>query len=137
MTKKEFITKQQEMTRFGNKRMIVWLIVLFGGIICGIPISDYIEKHELPRWCGAVVGIGLFVFLLGNLALLIWFAKRQQKRFGGICSSCGKAFRPSIAIACGNCSQCGEPVFHDGAGVAPASPPSSRESDPTLGPKAG
>jgi len=116
MTKQEIICRQREMERFGNKRMIGWLVFFFGVIFSGWPLSSYIERHEELTWIGPVLGICLFVFLLGNVALMLWFTKYQQRRFGISCPSCGKSiigFDAKIAIATGNCGQCGARIFND------------------------
>jgi hypothetical protein len=114
MTKQEFISKQRTMEQNGNKRMMGWLLLFFGVLLGGIPFSHYIEAHPEKTWIGPLFGMGAFLFLLANLALLTWFTKHQQKRFGVSCPKCGKpiiGFNVKIAIATGNCGNCGEPVF--------------------------
>jgi len=119
MTKQEFITKQREMTRGANKRSVIWIVFFFGGLLGCAALSGYIDRHaEEYRWIGAAVGIGLFVFLIGNVALMLWFGVRQQRRFGHRCPHCNKAlvgFGVQLAIATGNCGHCGERVFSDHA----------------------
>jgi hypothetical protein len=116
MTKQEFISRQKAMTQSSNKRMIGWLVVFFGVLLGGVPLSRYVEQHEELTWLGPVFGIGLFVFLIGNLPLLAWFAKRQQRRFGIYCPSCGKplvGLSAQVVIATGHCGHCGESVFSE------------------------
>jgi ribosomal protein S27AE len=115
MTKQEFISKQQTMNKAVNKRLAFWLVFFFAALLSGIPLSDYIERHEQNyRWIGAVSGIALLAFLLANVAAMAWYGLRQQKRLGHRCPRCGKAligFLVQIAIATSNCSHCGERVF--------------------------
>jgi hypothetical protein len=116
MTKQEFISRQKAMTQYANKRLTGWLILFFGVLIGNIPLTRYVETHERLAWAGPLFGVGLFVFLIGNLCLLAWFSKGQQKRLGLSCPSCGKAVmgvRAQIAIASGNCGNCGEKVFSE------------------------
>lgn len=114
MKKSEFISRHRTMEQRGNKRMIGWLVLFFGVLIAGIPLSRYTEAHPEMTWIGRLLDIGLLIFLLANFALLAWFTKHQQKRFGISCPGCGKpimGFNVKIAIATGNCGNCGEPVF--------------------------
>jgi hypothetical protein len=117
VTKQEFITRQQEMTRGLNKRLVLWLVFFFAALLGCIPLSRYIERHEQDhRWISAAMSIGLLVFFLGSLVLTLWYAARQQRHFGHRCPSCKKAlvgFGISLAIATGNCGNCGERVFSD------------------------
>jgi hypothetical protein len=102
------------MEKSGNKRMIGWIVLFFGVLLGSIPLSRYIEAHPEMTWIGPLFGIGLIIFFLANVSLLAWFTKHQQKRFGISCPGCGKpigGFNVKIAIATGNCGNCGEPVF--------------------------
>lgn len=119
MTKREFISKQQAMTRGVNSRLAVWMVFFFAALLSGIPIGNYIDHHsEDYRWLGTMFGIGIFVFLLANVGLLLWYGSKQQKNFGHRCPACNKALigmSAQLAIASGNCGYCGEKVFSDDA----------------------
>lgn len=119
MTKHEFIAKQREMTRGANKRSAISIVFFFGGLIGCAALSGYIDRHaEEYRWISAAVGIGLFVFLIANVALILWFGLRQQRSLGHRCPHCNKALvgiGVQLAIATGNCGHCGERVFNDDA----------------------
>src|ERR1035437_3835711 len=119
MTKQEFITRQQAMTRATNKRLGFWMVFFFAALCGCIPLSSYIERHEQDyRWIGTAFGIGLLTFLCTNLGLMAWYGLRQQRRYGHRCPHCNKSlvgFGAQIAIATGNCGQCGERVFSDQA----------------------
>ena len=120
MTKQEFITRQQALTRATNKRLGFWMVFFFAALCGCIPLSSYIERHEQDyRWIGTAFGIGLLTFLCANLGLMAWYGLRQQRRYGHRCPHCNKSlvgFGAQIAIATGNCGQCGESVFSDQAG---------------------
>lgn len=104
------------MAQSTNRRMAGWLVVFFGGLFGVIFLSSYMEKHENFAWVGPATVIGLFVFLFGNLALMVWFGKRDQRQYGHRCPSCGKpliGLSAQVAIATGNCGHCGESVFFE------------------------
>lgn len=117
MARRDFIHKQQAMTRQANRRLGVWGALFFAALFGMIPLTGYIERHEQDyRWIGTISGIGLGVFLLGNLALLLWYGTKQQKQFGHRCPHCKKAllgFMAHLAIATGNCGYCGTAVFEE------------------------
>lgn len=119
MTKQEFISSQEAMTRCSNKRAIIWVVAFFGALIGGGALIDQIEKRGSPAWASAVFLIGMLVVVFGSIGLLMWFVKREQRRFGLLCPSCGKPLVgvcSQIAIATGNCGHCGERVFSEGQG---------------------
>jgi len=116
MTKQEFMSKQKALVQNANRRLSWWLPVFFGLIFANIPLTRYVERNEELTWAGPALGVGLFVFLIGNLLFLAWFAKRQQKRFGLHCANCGKLLTGAsaqIAVASGNCGYCGERLFSE------------------------
>jgi ATP-dependent Clp protease ATP-binding subunit ClpA len=75
VNKQEFIARQTAMAQGSNKRSILWLIVFFGALLGGIPLSIYAEHHEELTWLGPAMGIlgnnyiGAEHLLLGMLAL--------------------------------------------------------------------
>jgi hypothetical protein len=105
------------MTRSVNKRLGLWLILFFAALLGCIPLLDYIDQHEQEYgWIAWVFGIGILLFLFGNLALMALYSIRQQKRYGHRCPRCNNAligFSVPLAIATGNCGRCGEPVLTD------------------------
>ena len=120
MTKQEFIARQREMMQNGNKRILIWIVLFFGGIFGCAALASYLDRHpEESLWIEAAVGIGLFAFILVNLGLMLWFGVRQQRRFGHRCPACNKALigvLVQVAIASGCCGHCGAKVFSSYAG---------------------
>ena len=111
MTKQEFMMKQQAMVRRGTICVGIGLAILFPILIGFVSLGRYVEQFH---WLNAAIPIGMLAVLLGSLALLGWFAARQQRHFGHRCPHCKKALTGSlarIAIATGNCGCCGEKVF--------------------------
>lgn len=116
MTKQEFITSQQRQTLAINRRLGIWMVVLFVGIMTMIPLGDYIEKKELNEPWAKNVSIFILLGLLTSFALLAWYAIRLQNRHSYHCPHCKKpliGLAANIAIASGNCGECGANVFTD------------------------
>ena len=117
MTKQEFITKQRAMVRRGTICGGIGVAILFPTLVGFVSLGRYTERYEQQfRWLNAAIPIGMLVVLLGSLALVSWFAARQQRHFGHRCPRCNKLLTGSlvrIAIATGNCGCCGEKVFND------------------------
>lgn len=106
------------MEAAAKKRGLKWAVVFFAAMACAIPISKFIDTHSEIAWLVPVFAIGFLVLIIGILGWMIVFLRQQQKKFGVACPHCGKAlvgFCSSIAIASGNCSGCGEPVFEQTA----------------------
>lgn len=115
MSKEEFIIKQAELRRVGNRWSAIWLVVFFGGLFGIAGLSRYLERDpERYRAVGTALGIGFLVFLFGSVGVMLWFGVRQQKRFGHRCPGCNKLMvgnLAQIAVASGHCGLCGENVF--------------------------
>ena len=116
MSKKEFIRSQEELNRAVNKRMGIWLVLFVVGMLCMIPLLNYIEAHsEEFRWIARASG-GVFVgLIIVGFAFMAWDGIKQQRR-GPKCPHCGKllfGLNAKIAVATGNCGDCGETVFAD------------------------
>jgi hypothetical protein len=116
MTKQEFITTHQAMTRSSNRWATAFLVVFFGILLANIPVAGFIDRTKPATWIQVLYGSALFGFLLGNVPLMIWFGRRQRRRFGLQCPSCRKPMVGvigQIAVASGACGHCGERVFSD------------------------
>ena len=115
MTKREFIAKQAELRRAGNRWSAIWLVVFFGGLFGIAGLSSYLERDaEQYRAIGTALGIGLMVFLFVSVGAMLWFGVRQQKRFVHRCPGCNKLMvgnLAQIAVASGHCGLCGGNVF--------------------------
>jgi hypothetical protein len=119
MTKQEFISNRQAMTRSSNRTSVVFIVILFGGLLLNIPLAGYMDRAKPEKWIQLLYGIGFFGFLILNFPLLIWVGKRQHKRFRLECPNCHKPLVGAlgqIAVASGACGHCGEPVFTDAKG---------------------
>lgn len=120
-TKEEFIRKQKAMASSSNKWSVGFLVVFFGILLANIPLAKFIDHHKLDHqktviWIQALYSVGFFGFLIGNVPLMIWFRKRQQRRFGVQCPNCGAPLvdvSAQIVIATGNCGHCGAQILHD------------------------
>ena len=114
MTKQEFISNYQRQQQGINRRLAIWMLVLFVGIMAMIPLNEYIEKKEFNGPEVKNLAIFILIGLLGSFAGLLWYAIRQQNRLNHHCPHCQKpliGFAASIAIASGNCCECGGKVF--------------------------
>jgi hypothetical protein len=104
MTKKEYIPKQQAMTRWQSRRLIWFFVVLFGAPWAMIPLTNYMDRHPGSARMGNLWGAGLAVILLGCILWMVLTMRRVQREFGVRCRNCGKQiFNSQIAIATGNC----------------------------------
>lgn len=101
------------MNEFKPTRVIGGLLpfVLLLAALAVLP--RWMEHREDMPWLGPTVGIGMLVIMMGSLAALLWLMQRNVKRYGHKCPACGKQVSPPVAIATGNCSQCGERVFEE------------------------
>jgi len=116
MTKQEFISRQKQMNHVGTTRAIVWVVLLLGTLIGGIPLGEYVERHANVTWLGSAAGVGFVVLVIGLVVSPFWMLWRQHKQFGHRCPSCKKALfgqHASIAIATDHCGLCGDKVFDD------------------------
>ena len=116
MTKKEFIQAQTTAAKALNKRMAIWLVLLFGGMFGLLPIVDYLDKRpEEFGWIAKASG-GVFLgLILVGFGFLAWYGTKQQRK-GPKCPHCSKPLlllNAKIAIATGHCAECGEMVFTD------------------------
>jgi hypothetical protein len=112
MTRQEYVAKQQAMTRWQNRRMVWWFVMLFGGLAAMIAFARYVDRHPESAWMGNLYGGGLIVLLVVCVLWMLLTMRRVRREFGVKCRSCGKQILNSqIAIATGNCYYCGEKLF--------------------------
>jgi hypothetical protein len=112
MTKQELISRQKAMTR----RILVVLIVFFGLLLANVPLGIFMDIKKPATWIQVLYGAAFFGFLIGSVLLSIWLQKRELRRFGLHCPSCGKpliGIIGQIAVATGACGHCGERVLSD------------------------
>ncbi len=113
INKSDFIEKQKIARRAEILILLVYLGLMFGGIIlAGAFVRASPNERSNSIWFPlATVGI---VIILSVLA--IWFSRFKAKRFGLACPSCSKpliGLHAQIAIASNNCCHCGGRVFKD------------------------
>jgi len=102
------------MTRSCNRWTALFLVVFFGVLLANLPLAKFMERERPAGWIQVLYGVAFGGFLLGNLPLMMWFSKRQQRRFGLQCPSCGKPLvgvTGQVAVATGACGQCGERII--------------------------
>jgi hypothetical protein len=119
MTKQEFIGNRQAMTRSSNRSNVVFIVMLFGGLLLIIPLAVYMDRAKPEKWIQLLYRIAVFGFLILNFSLPIWLGKRTHKRFRVECPNCRKPLVGAlgqIAVSSGACGNCGEPVFTDAKG---------------------
>jgi hypothetical protein len=116
MTKQEFVEKQLAWKHISARTSAIWIISWFsimGGLIW---LKNYVEAHVHADWVNPTFSICFLVVVVGITPFLICFTKRQQKRLGVICSSCGKPLvgrKSKEVIVTGNCSYCGKKIFSE------------------------
>jgi len=128
MTRAEFIERYQA-TRTSDKWLgIGFLIVLVLGCLFWSRLTDQVNQWGIPwltdlfehPWL--IFFLFLFLFALVSNGIKKW--KGQSSKM--VCVNCGAVLTntlAAIAIATGNCGQCGKNAFDDGAdGNAPAGP---------------
>lgn len=115
MTKQEFIARQKALVARGRKWGIAWCVLFLVLTLGGIAVGDYLDSDTTPACFRIGFGVAFFAFLLGTVPWLLWFFKNQQRQFGLLCPSCGKALGAmgAIVIASGNCGHCGERVLSE------------------------
>jgi DNA-directed RNA polymerase subunit RPC12/RpoP len=114
ITKQAFINKQKSMIRSSNRWAVIFLVVFFGVLLANLSLAKSIDRAAI--WTQVFYAIVFFSVLIGTIPLVMWFQKRQQKRFSVQCSSCGRPLvdiSAQIVIATGNCGHCGERVLHE------------------------
>lgn len=116
MTKREFIKAQASTARALNIRMSVWIGLFLLGIIGLVPLVDYLNKHpDASGWIARASGFVFLGYVTLVLSFMLWDAVSRQRK-GPTCPNCYKPllhFNAKIAIASGNCPECGERVFSD------------------------
>jgi ribosomal protein S27E len=116
-TKKEFIRKQKAMASSSNKWSVGSLVVFLGILLANVPLAKFIDHQKTVIWIQVLYSVGFFGFLIGNVPLMMWFRKRQQRRLGVQCPNCGAPLlvhvSAQIVIATGNCGHCGAQILHD------------------------
>lgn len=116
MSKKEFIQAQAASTKVLNRRMSVWLVLFMLGMIGLVPIMDYLDKRPQEfGWIARASGGAFLGFILLGFGLLAWYGIKEARK-GPKCPHCSKPLQHingKIAIATGNCAECGGKVFTD------------------------
>jgi len=114
MTKQEFIERQQAWKRHSGRRLAIWTVLWFGLMAGVIWIQTLVSARTRANWVEPFFVLLLLAVLIGNLPVLIWYSRRQQRRFGVVCPQCGKPLATSgasIVVATGNCAYCGEKIL--------------------------
>ena len=94
--------------------MAIWLVLLFTGMLGMVPVTYYLDKRpDEFRWIANVAGSVVLGLFLAGFGFIAWYGIRQQRK-GPRCPHCSKPLlllNAKIAIATGNCAECGEKVF--------------------------
>lgn len=116
MSKREFVQAQVASTKVLNRRMSIWLVFLVLGMISLVPVVDYLDKRPQEfGWIAQASGGAFLGFIMLCFGLLAWSGVKEARK-GPKCPHCSRPLQhinAKIAIATGNCAECGEKVFTD------------------------
>jgi DNA-directed RNA polymerase subunit RPC12/RpoP len=116
MTKQELITRQQVWKRKAGLESAGWVVIVFALLAGFVQLKNHVEARFHASWVDPVFAISFFVILGGNLLFVVWFGKRQFKRYGVACPHCGGPLAGrsgEVVVATGNCGRCGERILDD------------------------
>lgn len=110
MTKAEFIQRKEQAERSSKRFSAIYLPLFFLVLlVVNIPLSKPVPKDF---WKSNIVIF--FGLLLANLAFTLWFERSRADKFGLRCPNCQKPLTKctaQIAVATGNCGNCGTHLF--------------------------
>jgi hypothetical protein len=113
MTKDEFHSIYRKAGKQFNILGIIFLIYFFGMTFAISKLLDFIKTHTVERWV-KLIPISLLLASFVILAILILFLRHKTKIQGLMCKNCKKLLvgqLGQIAIASGNCGNCGQKLF--------------------------
>ena len=110
MTKQEFLLRKKQADS-SSKRFSMFYLPAFFLILIG---NLFLVKR-VPKEYSWLYLIAFFSLLFANLFFTLWLERRRIDKFDLRCSHCKKPLTKSaaqIAVATGNCGNCGEHLFN-------------------------
>lgn len=111
MNKREYIERKSRFERSAKLKDWAYTVVFICLLLVNIPIAS-----RIPDEWNLYYLAGFFIFLFGNVYLVVKFNKWLASNSGLNCLSCNQPIvgdNSSIAIATGNCPLCGDKAFND------------------------
>ena len=111
MTKADFKSRTDRYNRSVVLWTLIWLPLFFGALFANVPLSASMD-HASAR-LQVLYGIVFFGFLVAQFPLMYFWHRSRVRKFGLACPHCRAQLVKQlgqIALASGNCGQCGEAI---------------------------
>jgi hypothetical protein len=110
----EFNARSDALNRGDFRRMFIALSIIFGGVLGGDYLIDYIESIKAPDWIHELAIISMLSVLIGLVPWGNRMRKRRIRNHGMECPSCGREITDSAGLnrlpEMGLCRHCGTQV---------------------------
>ena len=109
MTKPEFMRRKDEAHRNGKRFGAIYLPLFFLILIANVFVVKLVPHRY--SWLYLIV---FFFLLIANVFVMRWIERRRVDKFDLRCPNCKKPLIGSlaqVAIATGNCGNCGAHLF--------------------------
>jgi hypothetical protein len=113
VTKSELIARQRAWKSYSWKWLAGFLVVFYGCIVAYVFLMTDVIGRFSGNW-PTIIGLGVLVPMVASYVLFVWLQRRQCRRLGVACPHCGAPLidiAGQIAVATGNCGNCGEKVL--------------------------
>jgi hypothetical protein len=125
MTRKEFSSKSEAMSKADGWYGVGVLCVVFGLMLVEGLLSDFIKRRFQIGWSDNAAGILFLVTMVTGTVGIAFLERRLATRHGLVCSSCGLHFINKVSrwklLQTGNCPKCGHKMIEE---VPPVNLPS-------------
>jgi DNA-directed RNA polymerase subunit RPC12/RpoP len=125
MTRKEFSSKSEAMSKVGRWYGLGVLCAIFGLMLVEGLLSDFIKRHFQIGWSDNASGILFLVTMVAGTIGIAFLERRVARKQGLACSSCGSHFINNASrwklLLTGNCPKCGHKLIEE---VPPTNLPS-------------
>ena len=113
-TKEDFMARMNASKRDAKTSDIILGTIFLAIMISNIPLAVWVDHHPLGEWMQVVYACTLTSYIIGILIVAFWFNMRRMRKYGLVCSDCGKPLvqiSGQIAVATGKCCHCGAAIF--------------------------
>src|SRR5688500_11925659 len=90
-TRQQFRDKLEAASREESRVGVYWIGGFFIAIFAQIPLLVYIVQPSGSVWLAIAQIVEVFVLIVANVWLVMWYFKNRARRFGLQCPGCGKA----------------------------------------------
>jgi hypothetical protein len=109
MTKQDFINRKEQADRSGKRFSAVYIAAFLLFLIANVFFA-----RRVPKQYSLIYGVVFFALLIANLFVTVWIERRRVDKFNLRCPNCQKPLTATLgqlAVATGNCGNCGSHLF--------------------------